>query len=153
LQSDLLGELFQSVPGLEKRWSIYFSGLDREAFVTKLRRAVLAGESPEHVVLLDLEPLAQKTYPDFAATKILLGVDAVCPTELVKEGRTLFRRTGGKLVPVRRIYNRIVFDELEVKKVRLPFSYNDELDVTWFSHPNWYWTWSKYTLPFVDHPA
>src|SRR5262245_47271058 len=131
LQSDLLGDLFQGVSGLERRWSIYFGGLDRDAFVAKLRQAVLAGESPEHIVLLDLDPPAQKTYPDFAATKILLGVDAVCPTELVRDGRKLFRRAGGKLVPVRRIYNRIVFDELEAKKVELPFSYNDELDVSW----------------------
>ncbi len=54
---------------------------------------------------------------------------------------------------VRRIYNRIVFDELEVKKVELPFRYTDDLDVSWCSHPNWYWTWSKYTLPKIDHPA
>ncbi len=71
----------------------------------------------------------------------------------MREGRRLFRRVDGRLVPVKRIYNRIVFDELEQKKVELPFRYTDDLDVTWCSHPNWYWTWSKYSLPYLDHPA
>ncbi|HTN85484.1 MAG TPA: hypothetical protein VL242_17420, partial [Sorangium sp.] len=98
-------------------------------------------------------PERQKTYPDFVATKQLVGVDAVCPTALVREKDRLFRRVGGRLVQVRRLYNRVVFDELESKRVELPFRYDEPLDVTWCSHPNWYWTWSKYTLPYIDHPA
>jgi hypothetical protein len=105
------------------------------------------------VVLIDLDPPKQKTYPDFLATKLYTGVDAVCPTTLIREGKRLFRKVDGKLVQVKRFYNRVVFDELEAKKVSLPFAYTDELDVSWCSHPNWYWTWSKYTLPFVDHSA
>ncbi|MEJ7730736.1 MAG: hypothetical protein WKG00_16150 [Polyangiaceae bacterium] len=152
VQSDVLGERLAEMPGMPQAWSIYFAG-DRQRFIEHLRRAVVAGEDPAEVVLLDLDPPAQKTYPDFAATKQLIGVDAICPTELVKEGRRLYRDVGGKRVPVRRIYNRIVFDELAVKGVPLPFSYRDDLDVSWCSHPNWYWTWSKYTLPSIDHPA
>jgi hypothetical protein len=138
VQSEAVADEMRESLGIDRRWSIYFGGLERDAFVARLRRAILAGEDPEHVVLLDLDPPSQKTYPDFVATKQLTGVDAVCPTTLV---------------PVRRIYNRVVFDELEQKKIELPFRYTDDLDVTWCSHPNWYWTWSKYTLPFVDHPA
>jgi hypothetical protein len=153
VQSEVMAEALAAIPGLDRRWSLFFSGLDRDAFVARLRRAILAGEDPEHVVLLDIDPPKQKTLPDFVATKELVGVDAVCPTELVREGRKLYRKVDGRLVPVRRIYNRVVFDELESKKVSLPFAYTEELDVTWCSHPNWYWTWSKFTLPHVDHPA
>jgi hypothetical protein len=153
VQSATFAEVMRDVPGLDRDWSIYFSGHTAESFVATFRRALLAGEDPEHVVLLDLAPEQQKTYPDFAATKQLVGIDAVCPTTLVREGRRLFRRKDGGLVPVRRIYNRVVFDELEQKQVALPFSYTDDLDVTWIPHPNWYWLWSKYTLPHVDHPA
>jgi hypothetical protein len=154
LHLDVMNEQFQSIPGLERRWSLFFSGLDREAYIAWLRRAVLAGEDPESVVLLDLEPEKQKTYPDFLATKELIGIDPVCPTQLLREGRRLFRRgPDGKLIHVKRFYNRVVFDELEVKQVKLPFSYTEDLDVTWCSHPNWYWLWSKYTLPHIDHPA
>jgi hypothetical protein len=153
VQSDVMAETLREIPGMPKDWSIYFGGLDRDTFVARLKKAVLGGEDPESVVLLDLNPPAQKTYPDFVANKMLTGIDAVCPTTLVKEGKKLFREVNGKKVQVRRIYNRIVFDELEVKGYSLPFRYTDDLDVTWLSHPNWYWTWSKFTLPFIDHPA
>lgn len=154
VQSDVMQEILRGLsPELDRNFSIYFSGHNRETFLDKLRRTVVAGEDPEHVVLLDLDPRSQKTYPDFVATKQLLGVDSVCPTSLIKEGRTLYRRIGDRRVPVRRIYNRVVFDELIHKQTNLPFKYTDDLDVTWCSHPNWYWVWSKYTLPFVDHPA
>lgn len=153
-QSDVLQEhLAREMPGLEGPFSIYFGGRTRAQFLDHLRRAILGGEDPDHVVLLDLDPPSQKTFPDFAATKRLVGIDAVCPTTLVKEGRKLYRDKDGKRLEVRRIYNRIVFDELERKGTTLPFSYTDDLDVSWCSHPNWYWVFSKYTLPYVDHPA
>ncbi|EYF05316.1 hypothetical protein [Chondromyces apiculatus] len=153
VQTEVLGELLRPYPDLDRQWSVYFNGLDRERFVDHLRRTVLGGEAPENVVLVDLDPPGQKTYPDFVATKMLLGIDAVCPTSLVREGRRLFRRVDGKLVQVRRFYNRIVFDELERKRIELPFGYTEELDISWCSHPNWYWTWSKSTLPYIRHVA
>lgn len=153
IQAEVMSEMLAEMPGLDRKWSIYFSGLDRASFTEHFRRAVLADEAPENVVLLDLDPPSQKTYPDFLATKELTGIDSICPTTLIRDGRKLLRKVDGRLVQVRRIYNRVVFDELEVKKVELPFKYTDDLDVSWCSHPNWYWTWSKYTLPSIDHPA
>jgi hypothetical protein len=136
----------------------FFGGLTEAAAIERLRRAVLGGEEPESVILLELTPDEQKTRCDFEATRLLLGVDAVCATELVREGTRLYRKKNGRTLPVRRIYNRIVFDELEARKRRpgwpgLPFAYTDALDVTWCPHPNWYWIWSKYSLPLLDHPA
>lgn len=153
IQADTMAESIAHIPELRRDWSIFFSGLTRETFIPRLQRAILGGEDPEHVILLDLDPQAQKTYPDFIATKMLVGIDAECPTRLIKDGRRLFRKVDGKLVPVKRIFNRVVFDELEKKRSILPFSYTEDLDVTWCSHPNWYWTWSKFTLPYIDHPA
>ncbi|MGK3984171.1 hypothetical protein WME99_14095 [Sorangium sp. So ce136] len=153
VQTEIVAEVLAGMPGLDRRWTCCFGGRSRDDVVAHLRRAIVAGEPEESVVLLDLHPEQQKTYPDFVATKLLVGVDAVCPTSLVREKDRLFRRVGGRLVQVRRLYNRVVFDELESKRVELPFRYNEPLDVTWCSHPNWYWTWSKYTLPYIDHPA
>ncbi|WP_437933023.1 hypothetical protein [Sorangium sp. So ce341] len=153
VQTEIVADVLAGMPGLDRRWTCCFGGRSRDDVVAHLRRAILGGEPAESVVLLDLSPEKQKTYPDFAATKLLVGVDAVCPTALVREKDRLFRRVGGRLVPVRRLYNRVVFDELEAKRVELPFRYDEPLDVTWCSHPNWYWTWSKYTLPYLDHPA
>jgi hypothetical protein len=145
-------DVLQSVPGLEGPWSCCVVPDGRATRL--LGDTILGGEAPESVVLVDFEPQHQKTRPDFVATRALFGVDAVCPTELVKEGRRLFRRMpDGRRVQVRRIYNRMVFDELEKKSYQLPFAWSDDLDVTWCSHPNWYWTWSKVALPHLTHPA
>jgi hypothetical protein len=152
LQADAWSEALQEVPGLPKgTWSPYFSGFARAGFVDLLRRTVVGDEDPAEVVLLDLEPDKQKTAIDFAATQVLLGVESVDPRELEKDGRRLFRRVNGRRVPVKRIYNRIVFDELIKGDVALPFDYREELDVRWVPHPNWYWTWSKASLPLLVH--
>jgi hypothetical protein len=150
IQRDAWHDVLQSMPGLDRRWSCWFSGLDRESFLKLARRTIVGDHDPAEVVLLDIDPPRQKTSPDFIATKILFDVDAIDPRELVLNGRRLFRRDGK---PVRRIYNRIVFDELIAKNIEIPFDYRDELDVEWTPHPNWYWVWSKYSLPFLDHPA
>ena len=153
-QADVWSECLEGIPGLPGgAWSPYFSGLSRAGYLDLLRRTIVAGEDPGHVVLLDLNPREQKTYIDFAATERLLGVAPVDPRDLVREGRRLFRTAGGRRVPVRRIYNRVVFDELIRTGAELPFDFRDDLDVSWVPHPNWYWTWSKHSIPFLQHPA
>ena len=157
VQGEVWGEVAASIPGMPDRFTPLFSGLTPEAYVGLLRQTVLADADPEEVILLDLDPARQKTVPDFHATARLLGVRAVCVSELRREGRRLLapRAAGerGGLVPVRRILHRVVFDELDRNPLPMCFDYRDDLDVTWAAHPNWYWIWSKYTLPFIDHPA
>jgi hypothetical protein len=153
---DAWSRFLGKIPGLDADWSCWFSGLNRSGFLNLARRTILGQNAPENVILMDIDPPSQKTYPDFSATRLLFGVDSVCPTSLVREGRRLFRRIDGgqrRLIPVHRIYNRVVFDELERKSPSLPFDYREELEVEWAPHPNWYWIWSKYSLPYLDHPC
>jgi hypothetical protein len=150
VQRDVWKETMAQLDGLDVAWSCWYSGYDREAFIDLARRTIVGRHDPAEVILMDLDPPSQKTYPDFAATKLLFGVDAVDPTTLVRRERQLFRADG---TPVRRIYNRVVFDELIQKRIQLPFDYREELDVEWAPHPNWYWVWSKYSLPFLRHPS
>jgi hypothetical protein len=83
-----------------------------------------------------------------------LGIRTVNVRELVKEGNKLFYRGEGRqLVPIDRIYNRVIVDELERKGVKLPFDYRDELEVEWAGHPNWYFRISKFSIPYLDHPT
>jgi hypothetical protein len=153
LQRDAWEHALQRVPGCEGDWSSWFEG-DRSAFLALLRETIVGRHDPRNVVLLDLDPASQKTSADFAATKALLGVDAVDPRELQRRGRRLFRRdAGGADVPVERIYYRLVPDELERTGRTLPFAFGDALDVEWAPHPNWFWVWSKYSLPFLAHEA
>ena len=153
LMADSWKQTLEKVPGFEDTNLTCFFDLERDAAVAWMKQVVVGDEDPFETALVDYQPDLQKTLPDFHATRLLFGVSPVCVTKLIREGRRLYRETGGRRVPVRRIYNRMVFDELEAKKVALPFSFTDDLDVSWCSHPNWYWTWSKFALPYLDHPS
>ncbi len=126
---------------------------DENSYLRELRRAILAGHDPENVVLLEIQPWEQKTLPDFTATEKLLGVRPVCITEVKKEGRRLFYAQEGRRIPIRRIYNRVIVDELLRKNLSLPFSFTDDLDVEWAGHPNWFFRISKFSIPFLKHPT
>jgi hypothetical protein len=149
IQRDAWRDALRGMDGLDREWSCWFSGMDRDQFLELARRTIVGDHDPAEVVLLDIDPPRQKTAPDFHATKLLFGVDAVDPRELTKRGQELWR--GDRRV--RRIYNRIVFDELIAKNIEVPFDYREALAVEWAPHPNWYWTWSKYSLPFLRHES
>lgn len=152
LMSDAWAETLRTLPGLDGDWRC-FVGRSREEALALLGRTILGDEDPAEVVLVDLEPATQKTSPDFAATRHLFGVDSVCITDVRVDGNRLYRVVDGQRRPIRRIYNRLVWDELLRKDVRPAFDWRAPLEVSWCSHPNWYWVWSKYSLPFLDHPA
>jgi hypothetical protein len=118
-------------------------------FETDFRRAVLGSHDPENVVLLEIDPQHQKTLPDFLLTGKMLGIRTVCITKVEKRGSRLFHEG----VPIERIYNRVIVDELQRKNIRLPFDYRDDLQVEWAGHPNWYFRISKFSLPFLKHPS
>jgi hypothetical protein len=140
---------------LPDNYSTYLSGYNKQTYLELLSKILVADVDAENVVLLELFPHQQKTRVDFYATQDLLGIKTVCLTELEREDRNLYYRVDGKRVQVKRIYNRIIFDELlqqppEVQeKGKLFF---EELDVTWVPHPNWFYRVSKFTLPFIQHP-
>jgi len=68
-------------------------------------------------------------------------------------GRTMARRVGGREVPIRRIYNRVIPDELERTGHPMPFDYRDDLDVEWIGHPAWYFRLSKSSIPYLRHSS
>jgi hypothetical protein len=149
----LLAKTYLDVYGLDKQLEFLFRGMD-EASYWRLMREVIVGEHEvENVVLAEVEPETQKTLPDFLMTEKALGIKVVDVAKLVKEGNRLFYRDErrGKLVPVERIYNRVIVDELIRKQVKLPFDYRDELQVEWAGHPNWYFQISKFSLPHLHH--
>ncbi len=138
-------------PGTE--WSCWHGGLDGPSFLELSRRAIVGDEDPAEVVLVDREPERQKTYCDFAATRLLFGIEACDPRALyLRRGRLYRRNADGHELPVARIYNRIVGDELERPDFSLSFDLR-ESNVTWAPHPAWFWHWSKASLPYLDHPS
>ncbi|MBL8230119.1 MAG: hypothetical protein JNL98_16645 [Bryobacterales bacterium] len=130
----------------------YFYGdLNEESYRTLLSRAILSGHRPENVVLLEIDPQQQKTLPDFHATEDLLGIPFVCITKLRKDGNKLLYERDGRWIPIHRIYNRAIVDELERKQIKPPFAFHDDLEVEWAGHPNWFFRLSKYSIPYFDH--
>lgn len=136
-------------PAVPDSWSPYFSGLTAQTYPDVLRDVIVGDCDPENVVLLEIEPEKQKTLIDFAVTGQLTGIRTVCATEVTERGGRLFYQDGGREIPIRRIYNRVIFDEVERKGLDLSHIFRRELDVEWVGHPNWYLKISKFSLPFI----
>jgi hypothetical protein len=142
-------ERFSGTAGL----NYLLSGLDPATYRTLLRQAIVADHDPENVVLMEIHPEQQKTLPDFLLTEKMLGIRTVDITAIRKEGQRLYYECDGKRVPIRRIYNRAIVDELERKGVKLAFDWRDDLDVEWAGHPNWYFRISKFSIPYLKHES
>ena len=149
----VLAQAYMDVFGLDPKLGYFLSGLDAASYKRLLQDAIVAGHDPANVVLMEIHPEEQKTRPDFLLTEKLLGIRTVCITKIRKEGRRLFYEEGGQRVPIARIYNRTIVDELERKGIALPFDFRDELDVEWAGHPNWYFRISKYSIPYLKHES
>jgi hypothetical protein len=148
----LQGRLFRDQLKAREELGFLLGGLDEAGYLRVVGEAILGGVPKENVVLLDLDPPSQGTYPDFTATERLFGVRPVCASRVERRGRELWYERDGKPVRILRVYNRLIADELLEKKVELPFRFTDELDLEWAGHPNWFFRWSKHALPGLDHP-
>ncbi len=145
-------ELARITPGGEDL-DFLLSGLDEAGYVRVMGDAILGGFPPENVVLMDIDPVTQKTYVDFAFTEKLWGIRSVSVTDIERRGRELWYRREGKPTRILRIYNRLIFEELLAKGIPIPIDFTKPLDVSWAGHPNWYFRWSKHSLPLLRHPA
>ena len=146
----LLHCIRQAYPVVPRDWTSSFGGIKDEAYLDLLRGTIIADSPTENVVLLEIEPEKQKTRIDFAATETLLDIRPVCVTKIKKRGRQLFYDRDGREVRIERIYNRVIFDELSHRSdLNLQFRFQEDLDVRWVDHPNWYYRISKHSLPFL----
>ncbi len=147
--SELTAE-YAELPG---NFSAYLNGYDKESYIQLLKDIFVGDLDPENVILLEIFPEQQKTRIDFYCTEQLLGIKTVCLTKLIAEGDNLFYMNNGVKTPVKRIYNRVIFDDLQKQEglgeiVDLTKPY----DVEWTPHPNWFYRISKFTLPFITNP-
>jgi hypothetical protein len=150
----LASDLGPQTPGANSVELKYLlSGLDRASYRDLLRRAIVGSHDPENVILMEIHPQEQKTLPDFLLTEKMLGVRTVDIVDIKKDGSRLHYERGGKRVPIRRIYNRAIVDELERKNLKLAFDWRDDLDVEWAGHPNWYFRISKFSIPHLKHAS
>jgi hypothetical protein len=147
----MLSQSYGEVFGLDPSLKYLLGGLDWESYKKLLRRAIVGDHDPTHVILMEIDPLHQKTLPDFLLTEKLLGIKTVAITDVHKVGKFLFYENAGKRTPIMRIYNRAIVDEMVRKDLKLAFQLTDDLEVEWAGHPNWFFRMSKFSLPYLKH--
>jgi hypothetical protein len=149
----LVAESYRAAYGLDQSLHALPDGLEAHEYRALLRAGLVGSHDPENVVLLEIDPTHQKTRHDFLLTEQDYGVRTVDIGSVVKQGNRLFYHRDGKLTPIRRIYNRAIVDELVRKRIPMAFDFRDDLDVEWAGHPTWFFRLSKFSLPYLDHPA
>ncbi len=146
-------ELTGAYANVAANYSAYLNGYNKESYIQLLKEIIIGNHQPENVILLEIYPEQQKTRIDFYCTQKLLGIKTVCLTRLKAEGDKLYYDNEGKKTEVQRIYNRLIFDDLQQQQgleniIDLTKKYN----VEWVPHPNWFYRISKFILPFIDNP-
>jgi hypothetical protein len=149
----VLAEAYRTAYQLPSSLDIFLGGHNAASYDAIVKSAIVGEHASEEVVLMEIEPRWQKTWPDFAITEKVWGVRAVDASAVRREGRQLFYDRDGRMVRIRRIYNRVIPDELDRKGIELPFDYRDDLDVEWAGHPAWYFRISKFSIPWLRHPS
>ena len=146
-----LAEKFQKHYPFLSDLTPFFNGLSRKEYLQIVEEAICNNHPKENVVLLEIEPEKQNTKIDFYYCQRDFGVPTVCVTDIIKNGNQLFyTNSEGKQILIKRIYNRVIFDELDLRTdLQLYFDFSDELDVEWAGHPNWFFRISKFILPYL----
>ena len=152
-----LDDAMRSTYKIPENYTAYYSGLNKNTHLQKLQSIIVGDHDPKHVVLLEIKPHTQKTRIDFYCTAAYTGIAIVCITEIIREGNSLFyKNNAGEKVEIKRIYNRIIFDELDQMPADIKEAGHilfENLDVEWAGHPNWFYRISKYTMPLLQHPC
>ncbi|TKC05196.1 ATP-grasp domain-containing protein [Pedobacter frigoris] len=147
----VLGKAYKEAYGLASSLTPFLNGFDEESYIALLKKVILGDCEPHEVALMDIDALEQKTAIDFYITQGYLGIKILGLTDIFKEGNSLYYREGGEKIKLKRIYNRLIFDEIADKTdlFKESFDPREELDIEWVTHPNWFYRISKYTMPFL----
>ena len=142
---------YREVFNLPQSLRVFLGGLDEASYWELLRRTIVCNHDPENVVLTEVDPLHQKTLPDFDITRRRLGIAVIDIGSVEPQANKLYYRdAAGRRIPIHRIYNRAIADELIARNVNLAFDLAHPWDVEWAGHPNWYFLISKYSLPYLS---
>ncbi|MGC1631038.1 MAG: hypothetical protein WA749_02895 [Gelidibacter sp.] len=152
LFQELMGRMYRKhYEGIPEDFSQHLNGLTSQEYIELLRAEIVVDTNPKQVILLEIEPEKQATAIDFFATESLLGIKVLCISKLIKRGKQLFYSDeNGAEIQVLKIYNRIIFDELDQRAdLKREYDFKDEVDIEWIGHPNWFFRISKFTMPLL----
>jgi hypothetical protein len=146
----VLNSAYRDAFALPDSLGSYLGDLNQSSYWGILKRTILGAHAPENVVLTEVDPMNQKTLPDFLVTAKHLGIKVVDIRSLkAEQNRLWYQGDSGRWVPIHRIYNRAIADELIARNVELPFALDGNWDVEWAGHPNWYFLISKFSIPWL----
>jgi hypothetical protein len=134
-------------------FSPYFRGMTEKQYFALLKEVIIGAHAPDEVAMMDIDPPNQKTAIDFLMTAEKLGLRVLSLTDIFKEGNQLFYLKNGCKIRLKRIYNRLIFDEVKDRQhlFNSGFDPRESIDIEWITHPNWFYRISKYTLPFLKN--
>jgi hypothetical protein len=130
----------------------HVNGMPHLEYVEMLRKEIVGDTDPKQVVLLEVDPHHQTTAVDFYVTRDILGIEIVCVRDIIKKGKSLYYlNEKEEEIKIEKVFNRVIFDELYQREdLQMSFSFQDDLDIEWIGHPNWFFRISKYLLPFLE---
>jgi len=146
---------FKSIFSLPSSFSPYLNNYDTAMYLSHLKK-IIQGDNDQHTILLEIKPYQQKTKVDFFCTQQLFQIPIVCLSEIFVVGNELFYTQFGNKKRIDRIYNRIVWDEIEKQSPEMKDKANLlllNLKIEWVTHPNHFYRISKYILPFLNSKA
>lgn len=150
---DLLGNKFKAHYQIDDAWQFHFNKTSNQ-YWAELKKCIVGNHSPEEVVLLEINPYQQNTTIDFLVTQEKLGIHLLHIGDVIIRERKLFYLYQEKEIQIKRIYNRVIFDELiQQKDLQTQFHLTEDVEVEWAGHPNWFFKISKYTMPFLNGSA
>jgi len=146
-----LAKTYKQEYQLDEKLSPYFNGLDETSYFELFKKVIIGEYQSHEVALMDIDAPNQKTAIDFFVTAKYLGIKILALEEISKEGNQLFYKENGQKIQLKRIYNRLIFDEIAENTdiFKNSFDPREELDIEWITHPNWFYRISKYTMPFL----
>lgn len=146
----IFDRLYRNVYQLPVELSPYFTGMGPEAFTELLRKVIMDGNKPEEVIILELDPLHQATYIDFAGAEKALGIKTICVRDIIHEGKCLYYMNNGQKQHIKRIFNRVIADDWAKRPdLNAEFRFTEDIEVSWAGHPNWFFRLSKYSMPYL----
>lgn len=147
-----LANCYKKTYKLEDNLTPFFNGITEDEYFNLLKKVVVGNLDPKEVVLMDVDAHHQKTIIDFLITANRIGVKLLALADVTQEGKKLYYNENGVKTQIKRIYNRLIFDEVakDTSVFDESFDPRSELDVEWITHPNWFYRISKYTMPLLN---
>ena len=148
LQNKAIEQIFE----IPDNYTPFLNHYDEDKYIQHLKK-ILFGLKNKHTILLEIKPEEQKTKIDFYYTQELIGIPIVCISETFEKDGCLFYNQNGQDIQIERIYNRMVFEELQIQDANIIEKWNTirNIDtIEWVTHPHHFFRFSKYSMPFLN---